>query len=175
MDTTGTGDPLESARENAMDRIRGLREREPAAGAGAMPDLRTVLNRAEQNVGAMHDVARDLAALLPTRVEAAVARALGEDEGGLGRRLDEVRAEVLQTGAAVERIERDLVAERLGRVEDLEVLVDLLSAGLAALRAQMSGLTAHVDALSSQLEAPLHVTVERGSTGSSQPPAPADG
>jgi hypothetical protein len=95
MDTTGTGDPLESARENAMDRIRGLREGEPAAGAGATPDLRSVLNRAEQNVGAMHDVARDLAALLPTRVEAAVARALGEDEGGLGRRIDEVRAEVL--------------------------------------------------------------------------------
>jgi hypothetical protein len=161
MDTAGTGDPLESARENAMDRIRGLREREPAAGAGAMPDLRTILNRAEQNVGAMHDVARDLAALLPTRVEAAVARALGEDEGGLGRRLDEVRAEVLQTGAAVERIERDLVAERLGRVEDLEVLVDLLSAGLAAMRAQLNGLTARVDSLGSQFDKPIQLTVSR--------------
>jgi len=173
MDANGTSDPLDDAQESARERIRGLREGGVGAAATPEPDLRSVLSRAEQNVGAMHDAARELAALLPTRVEAAVARALSADEGGLGRRLDEVRGDLLQTSAAVERIERDLVAERLGRVEDLEVLVDLLSAGLAALRAQMSGLAVRVDALASQIEAPLQVTVARAN--SPQRPGPAAG
>ena len=160
MDPAQPHDPLGDAHQQAVRHIQELRERD-SAPAAPTPDLRTVLARADRNVAELHGTAQELAALLPTRVEAAVARALGEDEGGLGRRLDEVRAELFETAAAVERIERDLVAERLGRVQDLEVLVDLLTGGMAAIRAEIGALAARVDELAARIDAPMQVTVER--------------
>jgi phage shock protein A len=160
-------DPIESlhdAHEQAMRRIQELRDRD-AAPSPSVPDLRTLLARAEGNVSELRGTAQELAALLPTRVEAAVARALGEDEGGIGRRLDEVRSEVFETAEAVDRIERDLLAERLGRVEDLEVLVDLLTGGIAAVRADVARLTRNVEALAARIDAPLHVTIDRPTDG----------
>ena len=43
---------------------------------------------------------------------------------------------------AVARVEADLVAERLGRIEDLEALVALVSGGIAAIRADVGRLDA---------------------------------
>ena len=40
----------------------------------------------------------------------------------------------------VEQVNRDLLAERLGRVEDLELMVDLISTGMAAMRQDMAAL-----------------------------------
>ena len=130
-------DPLRDAREAALRRIGEMRQRNLGASEPAGPDLRTLLVRSERHVDELRRSASELAAILPTRVEAAVARALGEDEGGLGRRLDEVLARAGSSTAAVERVERDLLAERMARVEDLEVLVDLVSGGLGALRADL--------------------------------------
>ena len=130
-------DPLRDAREAALRRIGEMRQRNLGASEPAGPDLRTLLVRSERHVDELRRSASELAAILPTRVEAAVARALGEDEGGLGRRLDEVLAQSGSLTAAVERVERDLLAERMARVEDLEVLVDLISGGLGALRADL--------------------------------------
>ena len=81
-------DPLRDAREAALRRIGEMRQRNLGAGEPAGPDLRTLLARSERHVDELRRTASELAAILPTRVEAAVARALGEDEGGLGRRLD---------------------------------------------------------------------------------------
>ena len=83
-------DPLRDAREAALRRIGEMRQRSLGASEPAGPDLRTLLARSERHVDELRRSASELAAILPTRVEAAVARALGEDEGGLGRRLDEV-------------------------------------------------------------------------------------
>ena len=130
-------DPLRDAREAALRRIGEMRQRNLGASESAGPDLRTLLVRSERHVDELRRSASELAAILPTRVEAAVARALGEDEGGLGRRLDEVLDQSGELAAAVERVERDLLAERMARVEDLEVLVDLVSGGLGALRADL--------------------------------------
>ena len=125
-------DPLRDAREAALRRIGEMRQRNLGASEPAGPDLRTLLVRSERHVDELRRSASELAAILPTRVEAAVARALGEDEGGLGRRLDEVLDQSGELTAAIERVERDLLAERMARVEDLEVLVDLVSGGLGA-------------------------------------------
>ena len=130
-------DPLRDAREAALRRIGELRQRSVAPGEPAGPDLRTLLARSERHVDELRRSASELAALLPTRVEAAVARALGEDEGGLGRRIDHVVDQNGHLSAAVERVESDLLSERMARVEDLEVLVGLVSGGLTSLRAEL--------------------------------------
>ncbi len=110
---------------------------QPAPIEPAGPDLRTLLARSERHVDELRRSASELAAILPTRVEAAVARALGEDEGGLGRRIDHVVDQDGRLAAALERVESDLLAERMARVEDLEVLVELVSGGLTSLRADL--------------------------------------
>ncbi len=154
-------DPLRDAREAALRRIGEMRQRNLGASEPAGPDLRTLLARSEQHVDALRRSASELAAILPTRVEAAVARALGEDEGGLGRRLDTVLDRSGQLSAAVERVEHDLLAERMARVEDLEVLVDLVSGGLSALRADLRSVRRELAALQAVVGQPLQVTVAR--------------
>jgi len=154
-------DPLRDAREAALRRIGEMRQRNLGTSESAGPDLRTLLARAERHVDELRRSASELAAILPTRVEAAVARALGEDEGGLGRRLDTVVDQGGQLTAAVERVERDLLAERMARVEDLEVLVDLVSGGLSALRADLRSVRRELAALQAVVGQPLQVTVAR--------------
>jgi hypothetical protein len=154
-------DPLRDAREAALRRIGEMRQRNLGASEPAGPDLRTLLARSEQHVDELRRSASELAAILPTRVEAAVARALGEDEGGLGRRLDTVLDRSGQLNAAVERVERDLLAERMARVEDLEVLVDLVSGGLTALRADLRSVRRELAELQAVVGQPLQVTVAR--------------
>jgi len=154
-------DPLRDAREAALRRIGEMRQRNLGASEPAGPDLRTLLARSEQHVDELRRSASELAAILPTRVEAAVARALGEDEGGLGRRLDTVLDRSGQLKAAVERVERDLLAERMARVEDLEVLVDLVSGGLSALRADLRSVRRELAELQAVVGQPLQVTVAR--------------
>ncbi len=155
-------DPLRDAREAALRRIGELRQRSLGASeAPAGPDLRTLLARSERHVDELRRSASELAAILPTRVEAAVARALGEDEGGLGRRLDQV---VEQTGAlagGVERIESDLLAERMSRVEDLEVLVGLISGGLTALRTELRAVRRELAEVQAVVGRPLQFTLAR--------------
>jgi len=154
-------DPLRDAREAALRRIGEMRQRNLGASEPAGPDLRTLLARSEQHVDELRRSASELAAILPTRVEAAVARALGEDEGGLGRRLDTVLDRSGQLNAAVERVERDLLAERMARVEDLEVLVDLVSGGLSALRADLRSVRRELAELQAVVGQPLQLTVAR--------------
>jgi hypothetical protein len=168
-------DPLRDAREAALRRIGEMRQRNLGASEPAGPDLRTLLARSEQHVDELRRSASELAAILPTRVEAAVARALGEDEGGLGRRLDTVLDRSGQLNAAVERVERDLLAERMARVEDLEVLVNLVSGGLGALRADLRALRTDLAELRAVVGQPLHFTVAReqaeDAAGADSPPS----
>jgi hypothetical protein len=154
-------DPLRDAREAALRRIGELRQRSVSASEPAGPDLRTLLARSERHVDELRRSASELAAILPTRVEAAVARALGEDEGGLGRRLDQVLDQTGQLAAAVERVEGDLLSERMARVEDLEVLVELVSGGLTALRADLRLMRRDLTELQAVVGMPLHFTVAR--------------
>jgi hypothetical protein len=163
-------DPLRDAREAALRRIGELRQRSVGASEPAGPDLRTLLARSERHVDELRRSASELAAILPTRVEAAVARALGEDEGGLGRRLDQVLEQTGQLASAVERVEGDLLAERMARVEDLEVLVELVSGGLTALRADLQSMRRDLAELQAVVGQPLHFTVAREEAD--QAPAP---
>jgi chromosome segregation ATPase len=166
--------PMAEAEAQLYRRIQELRARaraeRPQGGPGdapaAMPDLRTILARAEANVGELRQTAANLEQALPEAVERAVERAM--DERATPRRLAELRELVRSLAGQMEQVNRDLLAERLGRIEDLELLVDLISSGMAALRQDVADVSSSVGRMNSsvtgvaaRLDQPLQVTVER--------------
>jgi hypothetical protein len=133
----------------------------------AMPDLRTILARAETHVDELRSTAAALEESLPARVERAVERALAGQQGD-SRSHDELRELMRSLARQIEQVNRDLLAERLGRVEDLELVVDLISTGMAALRQDVATVSARIeqigggiDDVALKLDQPLQVTVER--------------
>jgi hypothetical protein len=167
--------PMEEAEAQLYRRIQELRTR--ARGESptpdvvseakpAMPDLRTILARAETHVDELRSTAVALEETLPARVERAVERAMSQHSDA--RRADELRELLRGLSRQVEQVNLDLLAERLGRVEDLELMVDLISTGMAALRQDVATLAAMleqvgggVDGVIEKLDQPLQVTVER--------------
>jgi hypothetical protein len=158
-------DPLADARAQAVRRILELRGE--SAGEDII-DVRTLISRADARVGEANAAARELSAVLPTRVEAAIERALADDAGGLGPRLDAVRVGTEGIAEAVARVEHDLVAERLGRIEDLEALIALVSSGIAAIRADVGRLDGRISELSDRLD---QIQAPSGHAPASEPPA----
>ena len=177
--------PMAAAEAHLHRRIQELRERaraertasRQAATPGAEPpptpgsstppaDLRTILARAESHVDELRSTAASLVHDLPAQVEAAIERAL--DEHSTGKRLAELRMLLRSLSAQVERVNHDLLAERLGRIEDLELLVDLVSTGFSAVRQDVADLASDVgrvaggvDDVHHRLDQPVQVTVER--------------
>jgi uncharacterized NAD(P)/FAD-binding protein YdhS len=167
--------PMEEAEAQLYRRIQELRTRargdDPASDVvaearPAMPDLRTILARAETHVDELRTTAASLEESLPAKVERAVERAMSEHSDA--RRADELRELLRGLSRQVEQVNLDLLAERLGRVEDLELVVDLISTGMAALRQDIATLAAMVeqvgggvDGVIEKLDQPLQVTVER--------------
>ena len=171
------GNPIADAEAQLYRRIQELRDRAraerrasvpsaPSEHGPGTPDLRTILSRAESHVGELRQTAESLHKSLPEAVERAIEKAM--DDHSTPRRLSELRDLVRALAAQVEQVNRDLLAERLGRVEDLELLVDLLSTGMARLRQDVADLAgavgqvgAGVDRANAKLDQPVHVTVER--------------
>ena len=135
-----------------------------------MPDLRTLLARAENHVDELRATAASLEQSLPERVERAVERVL--DTHDSARRSNELRDLILELTGRVDQVNRDLLAERLGRVEDLELVVELLSAGIAAVRedvaearADIGSIIGSVESVVTKLDQPIQVTLERTRQG----------
>jgi len=101
---------------------------------------------------AMREAASDLAAVLPTRLESALERALeGPDGVPLPRRLADVQSSLHATSDAVRRVGEDLARERIGRVQDLEVLVDLVADAAATGRGDVALLEERVARLAADV------------------------
>jgi chromosome segregation ATPase len=159
-------DPLSDARAQAVRRILELRGEKPAAD---VVDLRALIARVDVRSGEVNAAAKELSAVLPTRVEAAIERVVTDNAAGVARRLDAVHSSTEETADAIARIEADLVAERLARIEDLEALVALVSGGVSAIRSDIARLNDRVAELAEQLEQPRDTrTLEPEPT---QPPA----
>jgi hypothetical protein len=168
--------PMEEAEAQLYRRIQELRTRargdgaeqpaEPGGDPRPVPDLRTILARAESHVDDLRSTAAALEESLPAKVERAVERAMSSHPDSRGA--DELRELLRSLSRQVEQVNRDLLAERLGRVEDLELVVDLISTGMAALRQDVATLAAMVERVGGgvegvidKLDQPLQVTVER--------------
>ena len=91
------------------------------------PELAAALDRARLQIEALAQTADELQIVLPDAVGSALRDGLREEAAPLSRRLAEVKGLVNQTIRRLERLEGDMLAERHARVDDLSVLVDLIS------------------------------------------------
>jgi hypothetical protein len=87
------------------------------------------LERARAQVEELAQAAAELQATLPAKIDGALQDAVREQVRPVGRNLAEIRGLTNQVIRRLERIEGDLLAERHARVDDLALLVDLVSSG----------------------------------------------
>src|SRR5207247_11252110 len=110
-------------RENVDSVGERARERGGQRADGAARDR--LLAQARQQVDALAAGAAALEATLPARVGEAVRN----EAQPVGRNLAEIRGLMNQVIRRLERLERDLLAERNARVDDLALLGELVSSG----------------------------------------------
>jgi hypothetical protein len=91
------------------------------------PDIAAALERARLQVEALAQTANELQIVLPDAVGSALRDGLREEAAPISRRLAEVRGLSNQMVRRLERLETDLLAERHAGVDDLALLVDLIT------------------------------------------------
>lgn len=107
------------------------RKRIADARAGRFETVRleAALERSRHQVEALAAAAAELETSLPDRVGTAVQEGLRREVLPVGRNLAEIRGLLNQALRRLERLEQELLAERNARVDDLALLVDLVSSG----------------------------------------------
>ena len=115
-------DPAAIAR--AKERLQSAAESRPEPG-----DVDAALERARTQIEALAELAAQLETTLPGQVEDAVREGVRAEAAPVGRQLAEVRGLAGQTIRRLEGLENNLLAERHARVDDLALLVDLITSG----------------------------------------------
>jgi hypothetical protein len=111
--------------------IERARERLKASAEGRLDpaSVEAALERARDGIEALAELAGNLEASLPNRVEEAVREGVRTEALPVARQLAEVRGLSNQMVRRLERLEGDLLAERHSRIDDLALLVDLITSG----------------------------------------------
>jgi hypothetical protein len=92
-------------------------------------ELEAALERARAQIESLAEAAAELESALPERVGSAVREGVRAEALPVGRQLAEVRGLMNHLIRRMERIEGDLLAERHARIDDLALLVDLVTSG----------------------------------------------
>ena len=129
--------------------IKRAQERIDQAASGRVEpaQLDATLERAREQVEALAQAAAELESTLPQRVGDAVKEGVREQAQPLARQVAEVRGLLNRLIRQVERLEGDLTAERNARVDDLALLVDLVSSGWKGVDARLGRIEAVVNRL----------------------------
>jgi hypothetical protein len=114
----------EAALTRAKERLQAAADSRPAPA-----DVDAALERARAQIEALAELAAQIETTLPGRVEDAVREGVRTEAAPVGRQLAEVRGLAGQTIRRLVGLEGDLLAERHARVDDLALLVDLISSG----------------------------------------------
>lgn len=114
----------EGAIERARQRLASAAEGriEPAA-------VEATLERARVQIEALAQAAAELESALPERVGEAVREGVRAEALPVARQVAEVRGLMNGMIRRLERVEGDMLAERHARVDDLALLVDLITSG----------------------------------------------
>jgi hypothetical protein len=111
--------------------IQRAKERLAAAAEGRVEpsDMQAALERAREQIEALADLAAQMEVSLPAQVSDALREGLKAEVLPVGRHIAEVRGLAGQTIRRLERLETELAAERHARLDDLALLVDLITSG----------------------------------------------
>lgn len=113
-----------SAVERARERLEAAARHKTQPG-----DIDAALGRARAQIEELAELAAQLEASIPAKVGEAVQEGIRTEALPVARQLAEVRGLAGQTIRRLERIEGDTLAERHARVDDLALLVDLITSG----------------------------------------------
>jgi uncharacterized coiled-coil protein SlyX len=111
-----------------------------ASGRVEPAQLDATLERAREQVEALAATAAELETTLPTRIGDAVEDGLRAQVLPVGRNLAEIRGLMNQLIRRLERVEGDLLSERHARVDDLALLVDLVTSGWRSVEQRLTKL-----------------------------------
>lgn len=135
--------------DDAIDRARE-RLREAAEGRPDAAAVDAALERARAQVEELAQTAASLEATIPAKVEGAVEDGLRAQVQPVGRNLAEIRGLMNQLLRRLSALEGDLLTERNARVDDLALLVDLVSSGWKGVDARLGRIEAVVTRLEQQ-------------------------
>jgi chromosome segregation ATPase len=124
--------------DGAIERAKERIDRRAEAAA-----LEALLARAREQVDALATATSALEDALPSRVEDAIR----DQAQPVARNLAEVRGLMNQAIRRLERLEAELLGERQARVDDLELLVELVSSGWKTVDARLGRVEAAVGRL----------------------------
>jgi hypothetical protein len=122
---------LERAKQRIADATAGRAQ--PAA-------LEAVLERSRIQIEELASTAADLESSIPAQVGLAVRDGLRTEVLPVARHIAEVRGLLNQAIRRLERLEGELLAERHARVDDLALLVELVSSGWRGVDARLERL-----------------------------------
>jgi hypothetical protein len=136
---------------DAVERAR-RRVAEARDGRAEPGELAAVLERARTGLESLAETAAGLEASVPDRVAEALREGLRAEVLPVGRHLAEVRGLSGQTIRRLERLQADLDAERGARIEDLALLVDLVTSGWKGVERRLDRLERCLDRVERALE-----------------------
>lgn len=133
--------------DRAQARIADARAAKPEVA-----DLAAALEGARTALDELAGRAAELETSVPVRLGAAIEEGMRAEVIPVARNLAEVRGLSGQTIRRLERLQGDLDAERRARVEDLALLVELISSGWRAVERRLDRLERSFDRLERSLE-----------------------
>ena len=136
---------LKRAKQRLAD--HAARRSEPA-------DFEAALERTREQIEALAATAAELQAAIPAEIAAAVRDAIRTEVLPVGRHIAEIRGLLNQVIRRLERLEGELLAERHARVDDLGLLVDLVSSGWRGVDARLAALESRGQAAPIDLRTP---------------------
>lgn len=123
------------ALERAKQRIA-----DAAAGRPQPAALEAALERSRSQIEALAATAAELEVSIPEHVASAVRDSLRVEVLPVARHIAEIRGLLNQAIRRLERLEGDLLAERHARVDDLALLVELVTSGWRGVDARLARL-----------------------------------
>jgi hypothetical protein len=135
-------EPIERARRRLADAERGS---DPAV-------LEATVERARAALREVAEQAAELQATMPDRLDAAIRDGLTTSVLPVGRQIAEMRGLSNRTIRGIEGLQLEVAAERRARVEDLAVLVDLVTSGWQGVERRLDRLERSLDRLERTLE-----------------------
>ena len=125
--------------EAALERVK-QRIADAAAGRPEPAVLEAALERSREQIASLAEAAAELEASMPERIASSVRDGLRSEVLPVARQVAEIRGLMNQVIRRLERLEGELLAERHARVDDLALLVDLVSSGWMGVDARLERL-----------------------------------
>ncbi len=130
---------VDDAIQRARARITAMR-----GGEATKSDLAEVVTRAREEVAELSQTAAELRASIPVQVSEGIREAIEAEVLPVARHIAEVRGLSSQLVRRLEHAQSTLESERESRIDDLDVLVELLVSSWQGIDARLSRIEARL-------------------------------